>query len=123
MDVSRQLVVLNKALVLERLGGDEQLLGEIAGLFLSDYPGMMEQIREAVARRDSHALHHAAHTLKGAIANFCADAPFESAYKLERMGREGNLAGAEEAVSELERQLRSLEPILAGLQNASASTP
>jgi HPt (histidine-containing phosphotransfer) domain-containing protein len=121
MDVPQQLVGLNKALVLERLGGDEQLLGEIAGLFLSDYPGMMEQIREAVVRRDSNALHHAAHTLKGAVANFCADAPFESAYKLERMGREGDLAGAEEAVSELERQMQSLKPILAGLHNESAS--
>ncbi|MCE5307026.1 MAG: Hpt domain-containing protein [Acidobacteriales bacterium] len=123
MDVPRQLVRLNKALVLERLGGDEQLLGEIAGLFLSDYPGMLEQVRQAVARQDSSALHHAAHTLKGAIANFCADAPFESAYRLERMGREEDLAGAEEALSELERHLLSLEPILADLQNESASRP
>jgi two-component system, sensor histidine kinase and response regulator len=121
MDVPRQLVDLNKALALERLGGDEHLLCEIAGLFLDDYRGLIGQVREAVARRDAAALHHAAHTLKGSVANFCAQEPFESAYRLERMGRTGDLAGAEEALAALERQLLDLEPSLVALQQGPAS--
>jgi len=116
MDVSQQLVNLDKAMALERLGGDAQLLGEIAGLFLSDYPSLLDQVRDAVERGDAVALHHSAHTLKGSVANFCAPQPFESAYKLERMGRAGNLEGAGEALAALERQLRDLEPALTALQ-------
>lgn len=120
MDVPRQLVNLNKALALERLGGDEQLLGEIAGLFLSDYRSLVEQVRAAVARRDAAALHHAAHTLKGSVANFCVQEPFESAYSLERMGRAGDLTGAEQVLASLERQLLDLEPALMALQQGPA---
>jgi HPt (histidine-containing phosphotransfer) domain-containing protein len=123
MDVSRQLVSLNKALALERLGGDEQLLGEIAGLFLDNYPSLMAQIRDAVSRRDSSALHYAAHTLKGSVANFCAQAVFDSAYQLECMGRVGDLADAEDPLAALEQQLRSLEPALVTLHLASVSQP
>jgi two-component system, sensor histidine kinase and response regulator len=121
MDVPRQLINLDKTLALERLGGDEQLLGEIAGLFLSDYPSLMAQIRDAVARRDAGALHHAAHTLKGSVANFCAQEPFESAYKLERLGRSADLSGAEETLAALELQLRVLEPLLVALQHGAPS--
>lgn len=120
MDVSQQLVNLNKAVALERLGGDEQLLGEIAGLFLSDYPSLLEQVRDAVKRGDAVALHHSAHTLKGSVANFCAQQPFESAYKLERMGRSANLEGAEETLALLEKQLRDIEPELAALHKGLA---
>ena len=121
MDVRRQLASLNKALALERLCGDEQLLAEIAGLFLDNYPSLMAQIRDAVSRRDAGALHHAAHTLKGSVANFCAQAAIESAYQLECMGRAGDLTGAEDSLVALEQQLRSLEPALVALQQASIS--
>ncbi len=121
MHVSQQLVNLNKALALERLGGDEQLLGEIAGLFLDHYPSLLEQIRGAVWRRDAGTLHHAAHTLKGSVANFYAQAAFESAYKLECMGRVGDFAGAEDALVALEQQLQGLEPALVALQHAAVS--
>lgn len=119
MDVSQQLINLNKALALERLGGDEQLLGEIAGLFLSDYPALLAEVCDAVARGDAAAVHHAAHTLKGSVANFCAPGPFETAYKLERMGRAGDLAGSQDALAALEKQLRDLEPALMALQGGA----
>ena len=123
MDVPRQLASLNKALALDRLCGDEQLLGEIAGLFLGNYPSLMVQIRDAVSRRDASALHHAAHALKGSVANFCAQGAIEGAYKLECMGRAGDFAGAEEALAALEQQMQSLEPALVALQQASVSQP
>jgi two-component system, sensor histidine kinase and response regulator len=123
MDVPRQLANLNKALALERLCGDEQLLGEIAGLFLENYPSLMVQMRDAVSGRDASALHRAAHALKGSVANFCAQEAVESAYKLECMGRAGDLNGAEDALAALEQQLQSLEPVLAALWQASVSQP
>jgi HPt (histidine-containing phosphotransfer) domain-containing protein len=123
MDVPRQLASLNKALALERLCGDEQLLGEIAGLFLENYPSLMLRIRDAVSRRDAGALHQAAHALKGSVANFCAQAAIDSAHKLECMGRAGDLAGAEDTLAELEQRLQGLEPVLVALQRASISQP
>jgi len=115
MGVPRELVSLNRALALERLEGDEGLLAEIAALFLSDYRNLLDEVRNAVVRQDPEALHRAAHALKGSVANFCAQQVFDSAYRLERMGREGDLSGAGQALADLEQQLQRLEPELASL--------
>ncbi len=115
MGIQRELVSLNLALALERLEGDEGLLAEIAALFLSDYHNLLDDVRSAIARQDPQALHRAAHALKGSVANFCAQQVFESAYRLERMGREGNLDSAGQALADLEHQLQRLEPELAFL--------
>ena len=59
---------LNLALALERVGGDEELLKEIAGLFLEDYPSLITKIEQAIATNDAHNLERAVH------AHFLANA-------------------------------------------------
>jgi two-component system, sensor histidine kinase and response regulator len=97
---------------LERLQGDRELLEEIAGVFREEAPKLLAQITEAVERDDAGALKLAAHTLKGALANFAATAAVEAARRLELMAKEGDLSLAGPALATLEREIALLRPAL-----------
>ena len=73
--------------VLARVGGDRELLAEISRLFVEDAPRHLEHIRAALDARDGDALRRAAHGLKGAAANFDADAVVAASRTLEEIGR------------------------------------
>ena len=110
MKFSEQLVRLDYAVALERLGGDEELLQEVAGLFLEEYPTLMAEIHAAVQTGNAHRLERAAHSLKGSVSNFGADCAVQAALGLETIGRSGDLAGAKEALVELEAVMAKLHP-------------
>ncbi|HYM09459.1 MAG TPA: Hpt domain-containing protein [Bryobacterales bacterium] len=107
---SREIV--NLAAALDRVGGDSELLEEIAKLFLETAPRQLDQIRQAVADRDALALSRSAHTLKGSVGTFGADAAFEAALRLEKMGRSGELAGVDEAYAALEEVMQGVTQAL-----------
>jgi HPt (histidine-containing phosphotransfer) domain-containing protein len=99
----------------ERFMGDAELLRECVRVFLGSCPRHLATIRAAVANVDSQALHHAAHALKGTVALFCGEAAFQAALRLETMGREDNLSGADEAFAILEAALERLQLALTDL--------
>lgn len=107
--------ILNLAAALDRVGGDSELLEEVAKLFLDSAPEMLGEVREAVARHDARAVEWAAHTLKGSVGNFGADAAFQAALRLERMGRAGDLTGSEDALAALETEIARLRLALMAL--------
>jgi HPt (histidine-containing phosphotransfer) domain-containing protein len=49
-----------------------------------------------------------AHALKGGVGNFFAMSVYETAYQLEIMGRDGQLADAPSVLAELEKQLADM---------------
>jgi HPt (histidine-containing phosphotransfer) domain-containing protein len=87
--------------ILENLGGDEELLAQIAEMFFSEAEGRLREIREAISGGDAKALHSAAHSLKGAVSNFAADRATAAAAKLEQCGKVADLAEAERLFAEL----------------------
>jgi HPt (histidine-containing phosphotransfer) domain-containing protein len=91
------------------------LLREIVAIFVTEYPVLLAEMREAVARGDAQKLERAAHSLKGAVSNFAVPAASQSAYRLEMLGRSGDLEGASDGMAALERQLAALRPALAAL--------
>ncbi|MCX6604985.1 MAG: Hpt domain-containing protein [Acidobacteria bacterium] len=115
-----QIARLNGAVALERLGGDEELLREVARLFLEEYPGLLLEIRQAVAARDADALQRAAHSLKGSVSNFGADAAYNAAFVLEMMGRTRDLEHVERGLAELDEALLYIHPALLELALESA---
>ena len=115
MDDSPQPDIINLAAALTRVGGDAELLIEIAELFLRTAPPLLAQIDQAVARRDAGALERAAHTLKGSVGNFAVGEAFQAALKLELLGRSGQLTGVEEAYQALLIAMERLQPALVTL--------
>ncbi len=114
--VEAQLRQLDESLALSRVGGDVDLLKEVIGLFLDDYPGTFEKIKSAVSASDATALEHHAHSLKGSVSTFGAGRAFEAAFELEKQGRNKDLRGASEGLSQLEQALEALRPELESLQ-------
>ena len=106
---------LNRQYALQRVGGDEDLLKEIAAIFLADYPNSLKEIRAAIAVSDAHRLEISAHALKGAAGNFGARVAVESALRLEQMGRARLLAHCADALRDLERALAQLHSELEAL--------
>ncbi len=82
---------------LARMGGDEQLLQDVATIFLEDCPMRLQAIRSAIDQQSAVRLRHEAHALKGAAGNLSASGLFEAARTLERLGTDNQLAGAEAA--------------------------
>lgn len=102
---------------MRRVGGDLELLKELAALFLESCPERLPDLRTAVERGDSKALEQVAHALKGAVGNFAATAAFEAALRLEEMGRAGDLTGAEAALARMEMEMERLTEALMALES------
>jgi CheY-like chemotaxis protein/HPt (histidine-containing phosphotransfer) domain-containing protein len=99
---------LDKAALLERVGGDMELLGELVALFMDDGPRLLDEIGQAVRLGEAEILARTAHTLKGSVGNFAADDAFQAALRLEKIGREGEMHLAGGTLEELEREIQGV---------------
>jgi CheY-like chemotaxis protein len=108
-------LVVDRARLLERVGGDLRSLARIARIFRGDYPKLVARIREAIAVGDAGALRAAAHALKGAVANFAAPRASDRALELQQMGEAGRLAAAPQALERLELELAAVSKALAAI--------
>jgi two-component system, sensor histidine kinase and response regulator len=114
------LPALDSDSALERLGGDEELFAEIAGVFRSDVPKMMDEIRRAVAAGDAAWVRRAAHGLKGAAGYVGGKPAANAAAILEKMGESGDLTEATRALDKLSGEVDRLTDALASIPNAVA---
>lgn len=115
MEIQQQLASLDHAIALERVGGDQNLLREIAVLFLIECPRIMAEIRAALETGNAMALERAAHSLKGSVGNFGARQAFDAALRLETIGRSRDLSLAAAAFDQLAAAMDSLHPSLVAL--------
>jgi len=114
--------ILDKAGLLDRLGGDRELFEEITGLFQEDCPKLISEIRAAVRGQNPAALERAAHTLRGCVANFSAAAAYQAALRLEEMGRAGEIEGAAGAYTALEWEIQRFQQALSALAGELAQS-
>lgn len=108
-------MIFDLSVALERMGGDEEILKEIAALFVEDSPEQLQRIRQAIDAGNAQALERAAHTLKGSVSNFGAESAVKAAFALEMMGREGNLTQAQEHFDTLEAHILEVQSALSKL--------
>lgn len=102
---------------IDRTGGDEELIAELADIFIDDCPRMMADILDAVTRKDDNAIASAAHALKGAVANFAAGPAFELALELEMIGRKSDLTRSKEVYKSLDGEIERLVDELTGFKS------
>ena len=95
---------------LERVGGKEDMLRDLAEMFFEECPRLIQQLREHIASENGAELRRVAHTLKGSAHVFGAEGAAAAAFRLEEMGQAGVFAGAVEALALLEVQVGRLVP-------------
>jgi PAS domain S-box-containing protein len=108
--------VVDRSAMLAQVDGDPELLGELVTLFLETYPGLLDDLRHAIRDQASGRVRDAAHSLRGAVANFQVTTAVDLAQSLEVMGRDGDLHGAEARFTRLEIEMKKIEAALAALR-------
>jgi HPt (histidine-containing phosphotransfer) domain-containing protein len=106
--MASQLLCFNRGVAIDRVGGDEELLREIAGLFLDEYPGLIREMESAIDSSDCERLQRAAHTLKGSLGTLGAERAFPIALDLEMKARHKQLDGTADALRKLQKLVSDL---------------
>jgi two-component system sensor histidine kinase/response regulator len=94
---------------LRRFDGDKDFFKEMLQEFLSYAPKQLEKLAEAIKTGEAKVVEREAHSLKGAADNLGVKPIADIALRLEVLGRTGDLAGAEEIVSNLRTAFEHLE--------------
>jgi len=109
-----EVPILDRAAVLERLGGDEDMLQTFLDLLLEQATAELPKLTEAVQQGDAKRVEHLAHSLKGAAASLSAERVRQAAYQLEIIGRSGDLSSAQDALAQLRHEVDQLRQFLGG---------
>jgi HPt (histidine-containing phosphotransfer) domain-containing protein len=89
-------------LLLDRIGGDPELLQTIIELFHEEYPLSIASISDAIEQEDLQTLRLAAHKLKGALSTLDLGVASELAFQLQDAG---SLADARTILPSLESEI------------------
>jgi PAS domain S-box-containing protein len=108
------LPVWNRAAMVERLMGDEELVERILQGFLADMPYQIEALRGHAEAADAEMAERQAHTIKGASANVGGEALRELAFELEQAGKAGDLDSIKVRIGELTTTFQQLKHAITG---------
>lgn len=103
-------------LVMRNLGGNPRLMGTLKDLFEQQHEQYLDAMFQAFDDGDAAALAEAAHGLKGAVGYFTASSLWHVVAGLEKSARagelpdSGSLAELDQAVREMAREIRALNP-------------
>ena len=114
-DPSPHAEQLDRALLLERVEGDQELLAEMIQLFLADAPHLLDAMRNALLQGDMILLERSAHSMKGAAGNMSAMVTVNAAMQLEQSVKKGDPELSRAYLAALEGAVERLIPVLAGL--------
>ena len=103
--------------VLDRVGGDKDLLIELAVLFIEKMPDYLSRIDAAIQNNDPKALAESAHALKGAATSLSAVRAGAAARELEMCGRRAQMEHVARAREELDQALAELSEELKSISS------
>jgi HPt (histidine-containing phosphotransfer) domain-containing protein len=106
---------LDEAEILARLDDDRQLLADLCDMSLVELPGMVEPLVQAVQAEDAHALHRAAHRLKGSLSVFGEGPHVQDCEVMEEMALRNDLSETSEILVRLEKHLEQFRTAIAAL--------
>ena len=105
--------------LLERLGGEQEMLQTLAQMQLEESPRALEEIRGLLNGSDAQQVERAAHKLVGSLLVFGADEAVAAARSVEHSGRDGKLADARGQFPQLEREVHRVIAALDRVVNTS----
>ena len=108
--------------LLEQFDGDRDLLSQLSEVFLQEYSGQLSAVRSGLDAHDASAVARSAHTLKGSVEVFGAEAAVNVAQRLETCAKKSDLTDAKKPYEVLEREVTRLAQVLIGVPAGSSPT-
>jgi len=99
---------LNQDVLIKSFKDDHSLFKELVDIFVNDYPQMLTSLRESLKTADAKTFSRTAHSLKGMLRNFEAEVAADTAFDLEKKGKQGELDGTDQIVDRLAGQLEEV---------------
>ncbi len=87
---------------------DRDLLQDLAAAMLEETPVHLDQLRTAISSGDQRSVHRAAHTIKGSLRCFGANAAKETAFALEQAAKDGRMQETSPLLDELSERLETV---------------
>ncbi|MBW2092372.1 MAG: Hpt domain-containing protein [Deltaproteobacteria bacterium] len=100
---------MNFKQAVEEFEGDEEFVFEMVDGFLTEVKAQIKSMRQAIIDGDADVVWREAHSIKGGAANLTAIVLSETAFRLERIGKSGNLEGSVEVLQKLEEEVLRLK--------------
>ncbi|MCK6412659.1 MAG: Hpt domain-containing protein [Azonexus sp.] len=104
--------VLDRGLILDRLGGDEEILAMMIDMFLEDVDGNCAALSAAYASGDAATLRREAHTIKGLLSTMSDEDGAAEALWIEQKAKNGEVAHLDTAVEGLLARVRLVASVL-----------
>jgi HPt (histidine-containing phosphotransfer) domain-containing protein len=104
--------VLDLQAAVDRIGGDRQLLRELAEIFLEDSAVLLDDLKTALAGGNREQVERCAHSLRGIAANLGGTRVEAAAAAIEETARSGSLDIARLAVDPLTVEFNRLTDAL-----------
>ena len=98
---------------LEIMGDDMELLKECFDDFVRDSSELLADIKKTIDGSDASGLDQTAHRFKGTLKYLAAGQGADIAYRLEKMGKENDLAHAGETFEALVKECEGLKNFMA----------
>jgi CheY-like chemotaxis protein len=118
--------LFDRSAALALVGGDEELLAEIAGMLLKLGPEWLEELKRHLQQRDVVAIRRAAHSLKNSAENLGGRVVAAELFQLEKAAASGNVDDAiqfwPECRDQFQRLLSAVEKYLTSNTTAISGT-
>jgi len=107
---STESASVNLSELLARVDHDRALLCELLSIFKREFPDQLASLQKAVAGNDAAQAARISHMLKGMLANLAVTKAADSASRLERLARAGEIASLGDALAGFEKEVQGLLP-------------
>ncbi len=105
--------VLDIVTLRSAMADDDELVAEILTVFVSEIPGMLNELRQAADSLDNQKLEHAAHSIKGACANIRAEKARQLALDFEMDARQNQIKDVPAQVATMEAAMEEIHQAIA----------
>jgi len=112
---SDQNEIFDKQTLLERVGGNEEIVKSIVNLFLEEIPNQLNDLNQALADNDQEKSTREAHSLKGASANFGAKILEKVSLSIEMACRSGDFNKAKDMFPTLKKEFEKIKKLTGSL--------
>lgn len=95
-----------------RLGNNATIVEKILDIFVTQYGNKPSVFGDSIASGNTEEIYHLAHSIKGALANMCAEEDAAAAGAIESAARDGNIP-EESLVADMEKRIRDINEQIA----------